>query len=247
MKALIVDDEAKARSVLKELLAEFAATIEVVAQANDIPSAVKAIHQYKPDVVFLDIEMPGYNGFQLLEFFDKVDFKIVFTTAYSEYAVQAFEISAVDYLLKPIQISQLERTISKLQNLQPTTDVENKQMEVLKQAVAGKKVSKLALPAGNSILFIDVQNILYLEADGSYTRFHLLVGDSILVSKVMKEYEPALLSNGNFYRVHRSYIVNTDKVKKIVRNDGGYLVMENEQQIPISREQRDNVYAVLVG
>jgi two-component system LytT family response regulator len=247
MKALIVDDETKARSVLKELLAEFDATIEVVAQANDIPSAVKAIHQYKPDVVFLDIEMPGYNGFQLLEFFDKVDFKIVFTTAYSEYAVQAFEISAVDYLLKPIQISQLERTIGKLQNLQPTTDVENKQMEVLKQAVSGKKVSKLALPAGSSILFVDIQNIVYLEADGSYTRFHFLVGDSILVSKVMKEYEPALLSNGNFYRVHRSYIVNTDKVKKIVRNDGGYLVMENEQQIPISREQRDNVYALLVG
>jgi two-component system LytT family response regulator len=247
MKALIVDDETKARSVLKELLAEFAATIEVVAQANDIPSAVKAIHQYKPDVVFLDIEMPGYNGFQLLEFFDKVDFKIVFTTAYSEYAVQAFEISAVDYLLKPIQISQLERTIGKLQNLQPTTDVENKQMEVLKQAVSGKKVSKLALPAGSSILFVDIQNIVYLEADGSYTRFHLQVGDSILVSKVMKEYEPALLSNGNFYRVHRSYIVNTDKVKKIVRNDGGYLVMENEQQIPISREQRDNLYALLVG
>jgi two-component system LytT family response regulator len=247
MKALIVDDETKARSVLKELLAEFDATIEVVAQANDIPSAVKAIHQYKPDVVFLDIEMPGYNGFQLLEFFDKVDFKIVFTTAYSEYAVQAFEISAVDYLLKPIQISQLERTIGKLQSLQPLTDTDNKQMEVLKQAVSGKKVSKLALPAGNSILFIDIQNILYLEADGSYTRFHLQVGDSILVSKVMKEYEPALLSNGNFYRVHRSYIVNTDKVKKIVRNDGGYLVMENEQQIPISREQRDNVYALLVG
>jgi two-component system LytT family response regulator len=96
-------------------------------------------------------------------------------------------------------------------------------------------------------LFVDIQNIVYLEADGSYTRFHFLVGDSILVSKVMKEYEPALLSNGNFYRVHRSYIVNTDKVKKIVRNDGGYLVMENEQQIPISREQRDNVYALLVG
>ena len=118
MRALIVDDEAKARSVLKELLAEFGTTIEVVAMADDIPSAVKAIHQHKPEVVFLDIEMPGYNGFQLLEFFDKINFKIVFTTAYSEYAVQAFEISAVDYLLKPIQISQLERTIGKLQNCQ---------------------------------------------------------------------------------------------------------------------------------
>jgi two-component system LytT family response regulator len=247
MRALIVDDEAKARSVLKELLAEFGTTIEVVAMADDIPSAVKAIHHHKPDVVFLDIEMPGYNGFQLLEFFDKIDFKIVFTTAYSEYAVQAFEISAVDYLLKPIQISQLERTIGKLQNLQPLPDTDNKQLEVLKQAVSGKKISRVALPVGSSILFVDIQNVIYVEADGSYTRFHIAGGESILVSKVMKEYEAALINSGNFYRVHRSYMVNTERVKKIVRNDGGYLVMDNDQQIPISRDQRENVYALLVG
>lgn len=237
IRALIVDDEQKARNVLNALLTDNFSDVEVVDQVEDVPTAVRSINRHKPDVVFLDVEMPGYNGFQLLDFFDKIDFNIIFTTAYSEYAIQAFQVSAVDYLLKPLQIEQLETAIEKLKgkNVEQNREV----FDNLKENIANNSIRKIALPTSSGILFVKIEDIVYLKADGSYTNFFLTNGKQVLVSRKIKEYEAALSNENRFYRPHRSYVINADRITEYVKADGGSVVLDNGDSIPISREIKD--------
>jgi two-component system LytT family response regulator len=243
LRGIIIDDEARARSVLATLIKENVPDIEIVDTADDVPNGVISINKYKPDVVFLDVEMPNYNGFQLLDFFENINFNIVFTTAYSDYALQAFQVSAIDYLLKPIQIEQLLKAVEKLKSHAKTQN--NEKFQTLKTNLGEKGVQKLALPVSNGLRFVPLEEIIYLEADGAYTNFMLRDGSKIVVSKKIKEFEDALSPDKKFFRPHRSYIVNLNSIKQYIKSDGGYLIMDNGDNVSLSREMKDAFLEVM--
>lgn len=236
--AIIIDDEAKARRIMESLIAEHCPQLQIVATADDVLSGVKAIQKHKPDVVFLDIEMPGYTGFQLLDFFDEIDFQVIFATAYSEYALQAFQVSAVDYLLKPIQIDQLQAAVDKAIKLGKNAQTRER-MDTLKENLEQKIIKKIALPVSHGLTFVPIQDIIYLEADGSYTHVYLTDGNKLLISKKIKEFENNLNPNTRFFRTHRSFIVNMDHIKQYVKQDGGHLVMDNNGIVQLARDRKD--------
>ncbi|MBL7812111.1 MAG: response regulator transcription factor [Bacteroidetes bacterium] len=237
IRAIIVDDEQKARNVLSAILSGEIPGVEVVDQAEDVPSAVKSIMRHKPDLVFLDVEMPGYNGFQLLDFFEQIEFSIIFTTAYSEYALQAFQVSAVDYLLKPIQIEAVELALEKYKARRG--EPQRELLENLRQNLISSSVKKLALPTGSGVIFVKTEDILYLKADGSYTHFILNDGRQLMVSRKIKEYETVLTPELQFYRPHRSYLVNARRISEYIKADGGSVVLENGDSVPIARDAKD--------
>lgn len=243
IKVIIIDDEAKARRIIDALLKEYCPDVEVVAIAEDVPSGVIAINQHKPDMLFLDVEMPGYTGFQLLDFFTEVNFEIVFTTAHSDYALQAFRVSAIDFLLKPIQISELITAVEKVKAKKDSFSKER--LSVLKENFKQNSIRKMALPVAEGLIFVDVDDISHLEADGAYTHFHFSNGKKIIVSKKIKEFEEALAIQNNFYRTHRSFIINLKKIKQYIKQEGGYILLENEIQIPLARERKDEFISVI--
>lgn len=241
MKAIIIDDEAKARRIVKGLLEEHCPDIEVVAMAEDVPSGVKAINRETPDLIFLDIEMPGYTGFQLMDFFDNIDFEIIFTTAYSDYAIRAFEVSAIDYLLKPIQIDQLVKAVDKVRNKQKSQL--NEKIEALKLNLNdSNQLSKIALPVADGFLFVKPEDILYFKAESSYTRIFLNGDKDLLVTRTLKEFEK-LVDHPHFMRIHRSYLINLNHMKQYVRSDGGHIEMDNGDVVYFSKEKREELLA----
>ena len=229
-KAIIIDDEAKARRLLQTLIEENCPEIEIIAQAEDVPNAVKAIHQFKPDIVFSDIDMPIYNGFQLLDFVDKTDFELIYCTAHNDFALKAFEVSAVDYLVKPIQISLLVKAVEKA---------------TLKENLKANALKKNALPNADGLRFVDLDNILYLEAEGAYTHVVLKDNSKILISKKLKEFETLLSDNKNFFRTHRSFLINIDAIKQYIKSDGGSIIMSNHTEIPVARERKDDFQSLI--
>lgn len=242
IKAVIIDDEAKARRILDALLKEYCPDVQITALAEDVPAGVKAIHEHKPDMVFLDVEMPGYTGFQLLDFFKEPDFEIVFTTAHSDYALQAFRVSAIDFLLKPIQISEL---IAAVEKVKQKLGHSKERLAVLKENFRDNTIKKLALPVAEGLIFADVNDLSHLEADGAYTHFHFSDGRKIIVSKKIKEFEDALGIENNFFRTHRSFIINLKKMKQYVKQEGGYVLLENDIQIPLARERKEEFLSVI--
>lgn len=235
LKAVIIEDEQKARRILQTLLEENCEGVEVLAAAEDVPSGVKAIIAHKPDVVFLDIELPGFNGFELTDFFDEVKFEIIFTTAYSEYAIKAFQMSAVDYLLKPIQIDQLRSAVGKARQLRGSQMDEK--MRALKENLSGANRRKIALPIAEGLLFVEEDEIVYLEADNSYTTVFFSNGNKILVSRNLKEFID-IIDSPQFFKPHRSYYVNTNHVRQFIKADSGSLLMDNGHVIHIARDKK---------
>lgn len=231
MNVILVDDELNARLALRGILEENFPEITILDECKDVPEAVKSIHKNQPDLVFLDISMPGYFGLELLQFFgDSINFKIVFVTAYSEYAINAFELSAVDYILKPVKIDALERAIKKAKESVNT-------LEILKENLANNQPQKLALQTGDGITFLNLDEILYLKADGSYTHFITTSNKRITVSKRLSEYE-RLEQLGSFLRIHRSHLINYNCIQKFLKQDGGTVVMENGDMLSISNEKK---------
>jgi two-component system LytT family response regulator len=240
MKAVIIDDEGKARRILEALLNQNCEDVKVVAVADDVPSGVKMINREQPDIVFLDIEMPGFSGFQLLEFFDEIDFDIIFTTAYSEHALKAFEVSAIDYLLKPIQIDQLIKAVDKVRSKKAAQI--NEKINTLKENLRENKISKIALPVADGLLFVKPEEILYLKAESSYTNIYLAENKTILVSKTLKEFEK-LIDHPHFMRIHRSYFVNLNHIKQYFKSDGGHIEMINGDIVYFSKDKKEEMLA----
>lgn len=235
MKAIIIDDEKRARIALSIQLEEYCPQVELVAQCENLPEGVKAIRKHHPDLVLLDIEMPGHSGLELLDFFDEneVGFSIIFTTAYNEYALQAFKFSAIDYLLKPINPDQLAEAVTRLEKQKQK--LENIQM--LKANIQQENLHKIAVPSGNTLIFLDTASITHIKGDGAYAEVYCNTGTNHLVSRNLKNFEDILCSDKRFMRVHKSYIINFDKVKAFHKSDGGSLELENGLQIPISQEK----------
>ena len=240
MKAIIVDDELNARLSLRGILEENFPEIQILAESKDVPSAVTCIHEHKPDLVFLDISMPGYSGLELLKFFDEsqITFKIIFVTAFSEYAINAFELSAVGYILKPVRVDALKKALNKVIMVN-NNDLEK--LKTLQNNMENPLEKKVALNTGDGITFLELHNILYLKADGSYTHFYTTDRHRITVAKKISDFE-RLEAMGNFLRIHRSHIVNLSRIQKILKQDGGMVIMENGEILSISAERKNNLY-----
>ena len=236
IKAIIIDDEERARRVLSSLIEKYCSEdIEIISQCANVPEGVLEINRKKPDVVFLDIEMPNYSGFELLEFFKDVEFEIIFVTAYNKYALRAFEVSAVDYLLKPIRIDQLEKAVKKLQNKLHLTMYDR--LELLKANIQTEKIKKIAIPVSDGLVLVKVSQISHIDAEGSYAKLYLIDGTNILVSKKLKYFEYLLSNQKNFYRIHRSHLINIQYVKKYNRHEN-MIILENNQRVKVARDNK---------
>ncbi|MDZ4669017.1 MAG: response regulator [bacterium] len=235
LKAIVIDDERMARTLLKGMIEELRPELSVVELCADLPSGIQAIHKHQPDLVFLDIEMPGHSGLEILTFLNDKDiqFSIIFTTAYNQYAVQAFKLSALDYLLKPVTASDLEAAIDRFIKHRNNFG----SLAALKENLNGEGAKKIAINTVNSVRFVDISKILYLKADGAYTQFLLADESLITASKGLKHYEEILIEQQQFMRCHKSYLVNLSYVNEYVKSDGGYLLLANNQQIAISTEK----------
>lgn len=236
LKAIVIDDESHARDVLTELIRLYCPAIEIVAEAEDVPSGVVEINKHFPDVVFLDIEMPKYSGLELLNFFREVDFDIIFVTAYSEYAIQAFEVSAIDYLLKPVQIEQLEKAVAKISGRSADRDRRGK-FSALAANFTSDELKKIALPVSDGLIFINLEDVLYFEADGAYTKVFCRDRDSLLISKKLKRFEELLESNALFYRIHRSALIHLKCVTRYNRQENS-VEMQNGQTLRVARDRK---------
>jgi two-component system LytT family response regulator len=241
IRAIIVDDENKSRVNLKILLTEFCEGVEVIGLAGTVNDAIKLIDSKNPDMVFLDIQMQNETGFDLLEHYEKINFEVVFTTAHSEYALRAIKFSAIDYLLKPIDIDDLQAAVKKLEErINADSQIKNK-LEVLLQNLKPEDSSncKIALPSSSGLVFVKLREILYCEGQSNYTYFYLINGNKYIVSKTLKEYEE-MLSEYNFFRIHKSHLVNLNEIKQYVRGDGGYVVMNNEKALDVSKRRKES-------
>lgn len=244
--ALIIDDETKARQLLKAMLADCAPDIQVVADCDDLPGGVKAIRRFKPDLVFLDIEMPGHSGLELMDFFDEreVTFFVIFTTAYSQYAIQAFRVSAIDYLLKPLSYEALAGAVERFRHKK---EYEARQLLALQLNTGSPRTPRLALPQANGIRFVDSHEILYAEGDGAYTTIFLADGEKLLISRNLKYLETMVEGIPDLMRCHKSYLVNVAVIAAYIRQDGGYLRLTNGRTISISPDKVEQVLLACEG
>lgn len=246
MKVLIIDDETKARSVLNTLLLENCPKITEILEADNLLSGVALIKSEQPKLVFLDIEMPEYSGLEIFSFIDKthLNFEIIFVTAYSEYAIQAFQLSAVDYLLKPARPTQVKEAVEKAMNQIGKSQISLK-LEELKQSLSSSNFKKIGLPYSDGIKFVNFENIIMLEADGMYTKVSLIENESLLVSKPLKFFIKTLQKIPCFYKPHRSFLINLKYIKEYIKKDGGYILMENDKSVSISKEKKEEFLSIV--
>jgi two-component system LytT family response regulator len=239
IRVIIVDDEKKARETIRNIIRLYCQNVEVVAEAANIKAAAAEIASIKPDLIFLDINMPGGTGFDLLKQLPKIDFKIVFITAYEEYALRAFKFSALDYLLKPINPDEL---IAAIANAQAAIEKENfntKLHSFLENIDTIKKeVKKIVLKTSETIHIISVQDIIRCESERNYTTFFLNEGKKIVTSNTLKEYDE-MLSPYRFFRIHHSHLINIDYVISFEKKEGGYFLMKDKSCIPFSAGKKE--------
>ncbi|MCB0571188.1 MAG: response regulator transcription factor [Phaeodactylibacter sp.] len=236
MKAIIVDDELYCTELLSALLAKHCPEVEVLAEYNDPQMAAEAIIREPPDLLFLDIEMPRLNGFDLLERVRPITFQVVFTTAYNQYALRAIKISALDYLLKPIDAEELAEAVIKARARLHAPDWN--QFELMERSRQGDgPLQTIALSTLEGLHFVEVAEIIYCQSEGSYTQLHFLDGESMLISKPIKDVTE-LLAPAGFLRVHNSYLINLSHIRKYIRGEGGEIVMKNGHHVPVARSKK---------
>jgi two-component system LytT family response regulator len=241
IKVIIVDDELGAREALAKMLEKHFKQIQVVAKADSMITAFDAITTNQPDVVFLDIEMPNGNAFDLLEKFKEINFNIIFTTAYDHYAIQAIKFSAVDYILKPIDLDELEQAIKRLEEKSGKSTALDYQYKMLLANIKPEnKLKKIGIPDGDGIVFINLADIVRCESDGNYTFFILTTGKKIIASRTLGEYEQ-MFAGDNFFRVHRSHLINLQHIKKYIKGEGGYIIMNDDSQVEVSRRNKTDL------
>jgi two-component system, LytTR family, response regulator len=237
MKAVIIDDEQHCITTLQWTLKEYCKDIKVVATAHNGTEGITVINMYKPDLIFLDVEMPILNGIDMLQHFDEIKFAVIFTTAYDQYAVKAIKLNALDYLLKPIDKDELIAAVKKVKNKQ--TQISRKQVDALYEVHRTKVVNKIALSTLKGLQFINLDDLVRIEGESNYCNFILRDKKKILLSKKLGDAEEILKGNDNFFRVHKSHIINLKFVEKYIRGEGGEIIMEDGTSIALSRNKKD--------
>lgn len=245
MKVLIIDNEEAIRNSNALMLKQYCNNITEIKTADGVIAGIEAIQRFEPDVVLLDVEMEDGSGFDLMQKIPDPQFKLIFITAHDKYAIDAFQFSAIDYLLKPVDPELLQKAINKASKQQLSSNLQQ-QVQVLLQQLNGMHLPdrKIVLKDIDNTYFIKIQDILYCEAEGTYTKFFIQNSGNILVSKNLKEYE-AILEPMGFIRTHHSYLANPDKIVRYEKSDGGALILEGGYAIPISQRKKDAVMDIL--
>jgi two-component system LytT family response regulator len=236
IKAIIVDDELSAIKNLEWEINKFCEGITVTDTFTDPTEAISAINYLKPDCVFLDIEMPEIDGFQLLNSLKYRDFDLIITTAFDNYAIKAFKENAIDYLLKPIDSDDLVKSVERIKQNKEKNNLGWDFKKAFQDAIP--KNTKVALPFAGKTLFVDPDEILYCQSDGNYTKVYFTEMKCEILSKTIKRVE-MIIGSQDFFRVHNSFLVNTKYIKEFVKGDGQYLVLSNGETIPVSRNKKD--------
>lgn len=243
IRAVLIDDEPKNNRILKLMLEEFCPDVTIEGQADNATAGVQLVQEVKPDLVFLDIEMPYGSGFDLLDQLKPIHFEVIFITAFNDYSLKAIKYSALDYLLKPVNIDELIAAVAKAVQKVAARNI-NERIEALLYNLQKPQqaVQKLALPSKEGYVFVLLSDIMRCESKGGYTTFYIKGMDKVLSSKSIKEYEP-LLPDDLFFRIHNSHIVNLNCVKKYHRGRGGYLEMEDGTMIEVATRRKDELMA----
>jgi two-component system, LytTR family, response regulator len=238
--AIIVDDEPDCSEILTTLLDRYCPQVKVIDICYNGQTALKSIMEEKPHLVFLDIEMPQMNGFELLERLQPINFKLIFTTSYDQYAIKAIKFSALDYLLKPIDREELQEAVRK--TIQSLNVPIPQQFEVLLQKMqhSGATNQKIALPTMEGLQLISVDEIISCESDRNYTYIYLKSKQKLIISRPLKDIEE-MLEDYPFLRVHHSYIVNLKEISKYIRGEGGYLIMTDGSNVDVSRSRKESL------
>lgn len=239
IKAIIIDDETRSRQIIKEMLNKYCPEIEVISDVSSGEEAYPVITEQQPDLVFLDIEMPYEDGFDFLNRFDRIPFEVVFITAYNQYAIRAIRICALDYLLKPLSITDLKNAVERAKE-RILNKHSHGQHELLLQNLKRNRNTehhKLAIPARDGLDFIDIKDIIVLEADGAYTNIRMTDKRKLLSSRNLKEYEE-FLPEDFFFRAHHSFIINLHHVRNYHKGEGGYVVMTDNSNVDISKRKK---------
>jgi two-component system, LytTR family, response regulator len=243
--SVIIDDEPNNIQNLQTILQTHCPDVKVLAAAQNAEDGVAAIKQHKPALIFLDIQMPLKSGFDVLTEFAEPDFEVIFITAYDQYGIQAIKFSALDYLLKPINITELKNAIDKAGKTIKAKDKDHKLENLIANIMRGQReLPKIALPTLKETRYIKVDEIIRCEASDNYTTFYTTTAEQILVCKTLKEFAELLQQHG-FIRTHQSHLVNVEFVKSLLKEDGGVLQMNDGVKVPISRQNKDDVKAAL--
>ncbi|MEO6232126.1 MAG: LytTR family DNA-binding domain-containing protein [Ferruginibacter sp.] len=246
IKAIIIDDELSSLQNLQQKLEEFCPTVQVIASAQKPEEAILLINHHKPDVIFLDIEMPKMSGFRMLEELGEADFEIIFTTAYNHYAIEAIRIAAFDYLLKPIAIKELQQTVDRL-NEQRNYQTKEK-IDILKSSMNEKRTQedKIAISTSEGLEFIPIKNILHIESSSNYSKIYFNNEKTLMVTKLLKDFEDMLIPY-HFYRIHNSHLINLNYIQKYLRGNGGRVIMQDGTTIEVARRKKEEFLKMIAG
>lgn len=236
LKAILIDDDQSNLSSLTEKLMKHCPQVQVIAKCDNGQDAIKAIENLKPDIVFLDIEMPVMNGFVMLQQLTYKSFELIFVTAYDHYAIKAIRYSALDYLVKPVEIDELRSAVAKAEANRSNRSA-HLQLELLLEQVNKKHPQRITIPTFDGLRFINIDDIIYLEASNNYTNLYLAGNPKILVSRTLKDFEEMLPSD-IFLRIHHSSIINKNQVEKYIRGEGGQVVMRNGNVLDVSKRKK---------
>ena len=243
MKAIIVEDEKQAVVALSQEIRSQCPYLEIVGHAATLKDAEQLIKEANPDIVFLDIQLKDGNGFDLLERFESPPFKVIFTTAFGEYALKAIKFSALDYLLKPIDSQQLKDAVEKARQIK----IENMQAQISALMENQRKdplLHKIALQTSKGIFLHELSSIIRIQSEGNYAGIYLTSGRKLIVSKTLKDFEE-MLSNSGFVRIHHSHLINLEFLESYISKDGGYVVLSNKESLPVSKRKRPDLLKIL--
>lgn len=239
---IIIDDEPKNIKLLQQMLAAHCPTVEIKATESDAKKGLLLIEEIKPQLVFLDVEMPHLNGFDLLKKLESVSFEVIFVTAYSHYAVEAFEHHATGYITKPINTEKLIAAVNTAAKRIEERNINKNLFSLLEQNTRQSAPDKIPLSTTNGLVFVKISDIMYCESNGNYTHFFLCDNKKIVVSRQLGEYEK-LLPENNFTRIHDKYIINLAYIKEYIKGSGGEVVLENGKEIPVATRRKEDFLA----
>lgn len=246
LNAILIDDEQQGLNVLAYELSRLQSGVEVIGKFTDPKEGLHAIRTMHPDIVFLDIEMPWMNGFELLDQLDEIDFDVIFVTAFDQFAMKAFRYYAVDYLLKPVDAEMLEESLGRVNERRGGLTKEHLQSLMRELGNRGEVISRIAVPTMEGLEMVEIAQIVRCEASDTYSYIHLSGAQRMLISKPLK-YLDDLLQDAGFYRVHQSHLINLKHVSRFVRADGGYLIMSDKSAVQVARRRKDGLLEKLQG
>ena len=240
LRAVIVDDDEFCCVQLQDVIARKVRSIDILAVCNSAEEGIEKIQQLSPDIVFLDVEMPGMNGFEMLKKLQAINFEIIFITAHDHYAIRAIRFSAIDYLLKPVDATSLQEALDRvIEKKRKHIEIPQRQLEIVNHP-AGKQMDNLAVPTMEGLLFISLQDIVSCESDDKYTMIFLADKKKVVASRTLGDFEEILSKHG-FFRIHKSYLINLKHLRKYLRGEGGQVVMSNGATLDVSRRKKEEL------